>query len=152
MCCCFGFRRLKGRLHPSAFQCSGSAEPPLRNSRPVAGTLRATRRAAQKGRGAILPQGSRQSKISILTVPSRIKNTTTSEAGGCHDAGIALCSSHTRQTCKYGLSVARSSFSRTPSNLRTFSSHYTFFGILRCRIIYIFIVPVLNYNCHSSLL
>ena len=59
-----------GRLHPSVFQCSGSAEPPLRNSRPQAGNLRATRRAAQKGRGAILPQRSRQFKISILTVPS----------------------------------------------------------------------------------
>ena len=64
----------EGRLHPSAFKCSGSAEPPLRNSRPVAGNLRATRRAAQKGRGAILPQGSRQSKISILTIPSTKKD------------------------------------------------------------------------------
>ena len=61
---------------PLGFQCSGSAEPPLRNSRPVAGNLRATRRAAQKGRGAILPQGSRQSKISILTVPSKKKGMT----------------------------------------------------------------------------
>ena len=87
----------EGRLHPSAFKCSGSAEPPhlrakcrrlaavalrnapagaVRNSRPVAGNLRATRRTAQKGRGAILPQGSRQSKISILTVPSKTKDMT----------------------------------------------------------------------------
>ena len=35
---------------PLGFQCSGSAKPPLRNSRPAAGNLRATRRAAQKGR------------------------------------------------------------------------------------------------------
>ena len=59
-----------GRLHPSVFQCSGPAEPPLRNSRPQAGNLRATRRAAQKGRWAILPQRSCQSQISILTAPS----------------------------------------------------------------------------------
>ena len=51
-------------------------KPPLRNSRPVAGNLRATRRAGQEGRGAILPQRSRQSKISILTVPSSTSQAT----------------------------------------------------------------------------
>ena len=35
---------------PLGFQCSGSVKPPLRNFRPAAGNLRATRRAAQKGR------------------------------------------------------------------------------------------------------
>ena len=59
-----------GRLHPSGFQCSGSAKPPLRKSRPVVGNLRATRRAAQKGRLSVLLQRSCQSKISILTVTS----------------------------------------------------------------------------------
>ena len=60
----------EGRLHPSAFQCSGSAEPPLRNSRPQAGNLRATRRAAQKGRWAVFLLTVSKMKISILTVPS----------------------------------------------------------------------------------
>ena len=27
---CFGFRRLKGRLHPSVSECLGAAKPPLR--------------------------------------------------------------------------------------------------------------------------
>ena len=34
------------------------------------------------------------------------ENTSTSEAGGCHYAGKALCSSRTRQTCNTILSVA----------------------------------------------
>ena len=63
-----------GGLRPSVFECSGSAEPPLRNSRPQAGNLRATRRAAQKGRWAILLQRSCPSKISILTAPSILRN------------------------------------------------------------------------------
>ena len=56
---------------PFGISMLGAAELPLRNSRPVAGNLRATRRAAQKDRWAILPQRSRQFKISILTVPSK---------------------------------------------------------------------------------
>ena len=63
----------KGRLHPSVFQCSGPAKPPLRHSRPQAGNLRATRRAAQKGRWVVLLQQSCRSQISILTVPFKTK-------------------------------------------------------------------------------
>ena len=39
-------------------------------------------------------------------VAQLILNTSTSEAGGCHYAGKALCSSRTRQTCNTILSVA----------------------------------------------
>ena len=48
----FGFRS-RWSLHPSVFQCSGSAKPPLRNSRPQAGNLRRTRGVAQKGRWVV---------------------------------------------------------------------------------------------------
>ena len=59
---------------PFGISMRRAAKPPLRNSRPVAGNLRATRRAAQKGRWAILPQQSCQSQISILTaLPARRK-------------------------------------------------------------------------------
>ena len=50
----FGFRPPEAASTPSGFGCPGTAEPPLRNSRPAAGNLRATRRAAQKGRWTVL--------------------------------------------------------------------------------------------------
>ena len=74
-CPSFWVPAASGRLHPSVFECSGSAKPPLRNSRPAAGNLRATRRAAQTGRWAVLLQQSCPSKISILTVPSTSSRT-----------------------------------------------------------------------------
>ena len=51
------------------------------------------------GSAPVLPCGS----IS----PCKFKNTSTGVAGGCHYAGIALCSSRTCQTHKYGLLSAQ---------------------------------------------
>mgnify|MGYP007003880030 CR=1 FL=1 len=70
----FGARRPECGFPPSSFECLGAAKPLLHNSRPAVGNLRATRRAAQKGRWAILLQRSCQFKISILTVPSKKKD------------------------------------------------------------------------------
>ena len=52
-----------------------SAESPLRNSRPAAGNLPATRRAAQKGRWPVFLLTVPTVKISVLTSPSKKKDT-----------------------------------------------------------------------------
>ena len=76
-CLSFWVPAAGGGLHPAAFQCSGSAKPPLRNSRPQAGNLRATRRAAQKGRCVVLLLTGQKLKVSILTALSKKKDTLT---------------------------------------------------------------------------